>query len=356
MPPKLPADALPHVTDAHLLDLARSLVLKSPNLDILRPEQIGEYPVLVQLIEQQLKKYDAARKLMLPDLSFVGNQTVGIFSDYSGEGSGSYHAYSFLVCAWNAVGLFQEQAKELRKTYSLGDKEIEFKDLRMGSMRNALPSYLSLLDKYVPGFLFTLVVDKRLRSLFGPSARSTLKNLAKIVEDEGLGRRAGDDAEKLLRIVHTSAYLAALLGREGQKLFWMTDHDAICANQVLHEQALALLQRAVGIYSKYQFALIGGARPFEEKSTDFLDLLSAADLTAGAIGQYMSNRDSMGAEEATVKDGGEQVLLWLGHDGLALKKFSLVMRPGDNGIIHSGTIEFTPLEFPPDAAFVPVQV
>jgi hypothetical protein len=40
-------------------------------------------------IETELKKREAAGLLLLPDLSALANSTVGIFSDYSGEGPGS---------------------------------------------------------------------------------------------------------------------------------------------------------------------------------------------------------------------------------------------------------------------------
>jgi hypothetical protein len=54
--------------------------------------------------------------------------------------------------------------------------------------------------------------------------------LVKLLEDMGLGGREPREVEKLLRIVHMVAYLIALLGVDGQKIFWMSDHDAICAN------------------------------------------------------------------------------------------------------------------------------
>ena len=44
---------------------------------------------MVVAIETELKKREAAGLLLLPDLSALANSTVGIFSDYSGEGPGS---------------------------------------------------------------------------------------------------------------------------------------------------------------------------------------------------------------------------------------------------------------------------
>ena len=47
---------------------------------------------------------------------------------------------------------------------------------------------------------------------------------------EGLGNWDLAVVEKLMRVVHMAAYLAAL-GADGQKIFWMSDHDSICANE-----------------------------------------------------------------------------------------------------------------------------
>jgi hypothetical protein len=45
---------------------------------------------------------------------------------------------------------------------------------------------------------------------------------------------------------------------------------------------------------------IGSARPFKERSTDCLDLLSAADIAAGPVGQHFTSRDMVGASNARI--------------------------------------------------------
>jgi hypothetical protein len=272
-----------------LIARARQLILHRPNLNVLKPEYDGQYSPLVVAIEAELKKRDAAGLLLLPDLSALANSTVAIFSDYSGESTGHYRTYSFLVCAWGSLDTFKGEMKKLRAQFGLRDKEIAFKDFRMAAMRNALPTYLGLLNGYVPGLLFTLVVDRRIASLFGPQERSTCVMLSQTLEKEGFGRLKPEVAEKALRIVHTAAFLTALLGHNGQKILWMSDHDAICADAKGHERLMAMFHSALGLYTGRQFGLIGGATPFKERSTEFLDLLSAADIVAGSIGQYFTN-------------------------------------------------------------------
>ena len=343
--------------DPDLITKARQLILHGPNLNVLKPESEGRYSPLVVAIEAELKKRDAAGLLLLPDLSALANTTVGIFSDYGGEDNSNNHlTYSFLICAFGSLDVFWERMKDLRTNSGLGTKEIEFKDFGMGVVRNALSAYLELLNGYVPGLLFTLVVDKRISSLFGPQKRSTRAFLSQHLEAKGVGKFKPPIAEKAFRVVHTAAFLTALLGHEDQKIFWMSDHDAICPNLSAHNRLLALFQNVLGLYAERRFGLIGGALPFNERSTNYLDLLSATDIVAGSIGQYFTSRDKIGEENAQVKEGAEKLLMWLGHDGLALKKLSIQLCLGDDGAIRFGTIEFTPKQIPDATTFLPIHL
>lgn len=159
--------------DAVTVARARLVTLRAPNLNVLLPENRAEMPGIAHFLEGGFKARDKEDKLLLPDLSALSNTTVGIFSDYAGESAGQYLTYSFLVCAFGTLGPFQQQMAALRKKADLGQKEIAFKDFGMGQLRRMLPSYLRLIDQYVLGLVFTLVVDKSISSLFGPPSCDT---------------------------------------------------------------------------------------------------------------------------------------------------------------------------------------
>ncbi|SRR5579862_747644 len=342
--------------DPELIAKARELILHRPNLNVLRAPQDGHYSPLVEVIEAELKRREAVGKLLLPDLSALSNRTIGIYSDYAGESVGNYHTYSFLLCAWGSLEFFRREMRAIRTKFAMGTKEIEFKDFGMALIRNALPAYLEALNGYVPGLLFTLVVDKRIVSLFGPQDQATTRTLARMLEEKGFGTVTPRVAEKLLRVVHTSAFLTALLGHDGQKIFWMSDHDAICANSAMHNRLLALFHNALALYTTRRFGMIGGARPFEKRDTDYLDLLSATDVAAGAVSQYFTGRDNVGEKDVCVKEGAEKILLWLGQDALALKKLCVMICPGDDGTLMSGTVDFNPKEIPEAVTFLPTHL
>lgn len=342
--------------DPDVIARARQLILHDPNLNVLRPTTEGDYCALVQRIEADLKRRHAEGKLLLPDLSALSNRSVGLFSDYGGESRSKYLTYSFLVCAYNTLDSFFAQMKNIRSEFGLADKEIVFKHFGMGQLRRALPAYLAALSGYVPGFLLTLIIDKRVPSVFGPGDKSHRDTMVRQLEGFGFRDLKPKVAEKMLRVTHTLAYLTAALGHEGQKIFWMPDHDAICANPEMLHQLLKLLANGLGLYSSKSFELVGGALPFAERDTNHLDLLSAADVTAGALAQYFTDCDIVGEQDARVKEGAEQVLLWLGNDGLALKKLCLLMRLGDDGTLVSGPVDFTPKVVREGFTYLPLEL
>jgi hypothetical protein len=122
--------------DPRLIERARVVTLRSPDLNVLRDENRAELPGLAHFLEQGFKARHAEGKLLLPDLSALANRTVGIFSDYGGEDSTSrFFTYSFLVCAFGSLDPFKQQMATLRAKSGIGGKEIAFKDFRWGPLR-----------------------------------------------------------------------------------------------------------------------------------------------------------------------------------------------------------------------------
>jgi hypothetical protein len=74
---------------------ANQLAMKNVPLPLLRRDPLStRYSALIESIEHLLLESHRQRKLILPELSAFNNRSLGIFSDYSGEGSGRYFVYS----------------------------------------------------------------------------------------------------------------------------------------------------------------------------------------------------------------------------------------------------------------------
>jgi len=340
---------------SRLIEFANQLALKRPDLNLLRDHPRAEYPVLTESLECLLKERDAQRKLVLPNLAAFNNDAIGIFSDYSGENSGNYMTYSVLVCGYNFISAFSDKMKVIRERYGLAQKEIGFKSFGMGQVQASLRDFLAAADT-LPGFLCTMAVDKRISTLFGPHDKPQHERLAQILEEYGLGGRKPREVEKLLRIVHISAFLAALLTHDGQKIFWMSDNDSICANLEQHHSMLKLFERVLPIYARpgVSFPLLGGALPFQPRSVEMNDLLSIADVHAGSVAQYLTKSDAENKEEIVLKAGAEKVLCSLAGDGVGLKKATFLLRLNPQGALERGQVEVSLVKPPSDATFIPI--
>lgn len=336
--------------------LANIITLKRPEIRLLDPSLSDQYVALVRNMEALLISSQDARKLMLPNLSAFSNETVAVFSDYAGEGSGDYYTYSFLLCAWNLQEFFQREMAIIRARFGLGTKEIAFKYFRNGQVKAALPDYLRELNNKLPGFVFTLVVDKRIRSVIHQNDKDGPKALSRHLSENNLGNWHAQTAEKLMRIVHASAFLAALLSKDGQKIFWMTDNDDICPNEETHRCLIKLFYQILGMYAqgKKNYPMIGGARPFAERDTKTMDLLSVADVTASSIEHYLTRLRRSADGNILVKEGADEVLKWLAFDGIALKKFNMIIKLDENDSIQIGNLVFNAVEHPEGSVAVPI--
>ena len=341
-----------------LCELANALIWRNPNVEVLRPKFRGQYSMLAETLQEKLLARRSRKRLVLPNLQAFGNETVALFTDFSGEHKEArFRTYSTMICGWNMSDLFLERVKTVRRKYKLWDKEIAFKDFSMGQLSRALPEYLNALD-LLPGFLFSLAIDKRIGSVFGPSNKDTERWITEVLESEGFGGRKPAVNEKLLRVIHIVAFLIGLFTRDGQNVFWMTDNDAISETEGMHTNMLSLLQRVLTLYIKdnVQFPILGGAVPFADGDLNTRDMLSATDVVAGSLSQYLTQRASVPPREIQVKDGCDRVLQWLGHDGIGLKKMNVVMRKTTHKQVESVTIEFQIQQHPTGVTVLPVYV
>ena len=318
-----------------VIKLANSLVWKDPSFDVLHHEYQNYYPYWAASLLESLRKLHQQHELLLPDLRACGNRTVALFSDYGGEHKGSrFYTYSFLVTPLDLTAHFKRAMARIRQQYGLAETEIAFKKFKDGRIRAVLPDYLKALNNHLPGLLFTLVVDKRIKSLFGVESKEDRQTVLRQLEAAGFTTRKPDVLEKLFRIVHVAAFLAGFLGHDRQKIFWMSDNDAISEGQQRATETLSLFARVLETYTRtgVSFDLVGGGITFAERHTDTLDLLSAADIVCGALADYLTKHQDIADADIMVKVGSDRVLQWMPLDGIGLRKLMLVIRPDQDGI------------------------
>ncbi|MBW3245631.1 hypothetical protein KUV57_23640 [Epibacterium sp. DP7N7-1] len=203
--------------------------------------------------------------------------------------------------------------------------------------------------------LFTLVVDKRVGSVFVKSSSEANDNVVSQLANSGFGKRKPKVAEKLLRVVHTSAYLTGWLSGEDQKIFWMSDNDEIVPNKERTHQTLELFQSVLPIYSRHSYGVIGYTTPSEMDDTRRLkDFLSVTDLVAGAVEGYLTRRKK--DELTELKPEAESILAWLDCHGLGLKKHTMLIEPDGDDYLKCSELRFKPEARPDSTVRIPIAV
>ena len=332
---------------ASVTEYANRLIRKDVPIPLLTDGT--DFPFISHALEQHFLRLKEANDLRLPDLS-LGNETVAIFSDYGGDHDTSKcRTYSFLFANYDAIGPFRDAMTEIRIRHGLADphKEIAFKDLGYEPLRRSLDDYLRTLNNLVPGFLLTVIVDKDVATLFSDSPTNAL-------EQAGLGTWPRKEAERLLRIIHILTYLATLLAKSGQKLFWMTDDDSIVANLTRKGQVAELFGRLLHHYSNNEYPTIGIATPFSEASY-LRDLLSATDLIAGSLEHYYSRLKTDASSK--VRDDANKILVWMGYEGVSLRRDAIRIRRSPDDVANRAnvaTVKFVPTEEATNVVAVPI--
>lgn len=203
-------------------------------------------------------------------------QSIIVASDYSGEHPGAaYQTMSFLLADRGACADWQPLRQEFRLHYLHDGRRISYKSLNDRVRRRALPAFFQMAN-CLPGLLASFVIPSRINTLFdtsgGRESCELLSGLSPSVE------------EKLLRVVHLLALLIAGFSRQGQNILWVTDSDAIAANNARSKTLADIVATVTSNCINHDlghFRLATSANDKGDRSLE--DLLSIPDLAAGAL-------------------------------------------------------------------------
>lgn len=276
------------------------------------------------------------RYLQMP--SFHGAQAIGILSDYGGShDEARFDTYTFLFADFGALHTFDESVKAIRdRTRLPRTREISFKALREGHVTAVIPDVLRAADM-IPGLLFTLAVEKCVGSIVScePDAPAQIQAQLKSLGFQSWSNR--QDAERLVRVLHSVAYWLSLLGKAGMKTLWMSDNDAIHGRSDSPEDFPNAYARVLPLFDAPEFSILGTAKSFEVNiEQPFLhEAVSITDLVAGAVSAYLTEMRGVAQSERrhpVIAD----ILTLLGHQSPFLKKFTFVVQQEPDGTVATG--------------------
>lgn len=272
-------------------------------------------------------------------------ETILVASDYGkdpgGQSGSGFSHHTFLVVDWEAAGFWLEKRSRLRASNEWkGVGRFEFKRLNKASVARRLPAFLDL-SNYLPGVVVSVVVPTELRDVLGTGC------LAKQISDIGHSSYKPHIAEKLIRAVMLPFPWIALHGNPGNKIFWVSDEDAITKDP----QSLGTMwANSMSFCFDKQLvspglAIVGSSSAkdlFQDDGKLMADLLSVPDLFGAAVTELLD------WPERGVKQTTKVVLRWAasGNDR-TLRKYVLRIESGDIEL-GLGALKFAFLDLMPE--------
>jgi hypothetical protein len=207
-------------------------------------------------------------------------RTLLLVADFGGHHQKQhFDTYTFLILdlAKNREWLAQQHS--FRNAILQSRRRMSFKALNDGMRRRALVPFMQAAAR-IEGCLAQFAISKVGGSLFTGASEDERGT-------ELLKRWKPNVRERLLRVLHLSAFLLSGLSAPGQDVLWIIDEDDIAANVPMLTDLTELFARVLSSYSSHMLGHIrcGTTATAGDSRLVLEDLAAIADLTTGALGE-----------------------------------------------------------------------
>ena len=128
---------------------------------------------------------------------------------------------------------------------------------------------------------------------------------------------------------------------EAYNVLWMCDNDETSDRPDQFRSLVDITSRMMGQSSQTAPKSFHYCHPFEERSFEFLDILSLTDYAAGTVNELLSRKHVDEAGTLGVKAGSHHIAHWLSRQGVGLRKSVLKIVPNSNGNFQGSRIQLT---------------
>lgn len=282
---------------------------------------------------ENIKGAEARYSGLLPDLR--RGWTILVGSDYSGHGGPAYYeALSFVFVCLEECGVWERLRTELRRRLLPDGRRMSYKQLRDRKRRRALVPFLQAANT-LPGMLATVLIDKRIKSIFRDRGR-ILPARVGLTDCSRWDTRV---LERVLRTVHLISFFIAGLSAPGQDLLWVTDQDEIAPNEPRMRELLDIFVNIGSHYLKHDLRCLRiGTTASDTGKRDVEDLVSVADLAAGAVSRVMTEYRRHGGVPTgdllvplpkSVPLKARNIMDWFSDDCQPLRRLVYAIEPTD---------------------------
>ena len=218
----------------------------------------------------------------MPELA---GDPIYVATDIGGEHKGSgYTVYTALFASLPGSSEWEVRRRRVRSQFMADGRRMAFKRLNDNMRRRALEPFLDAAG-WIDGLVLSLAFEKGFRPFLGPmEGHETWRS--------HLGLEEHWPAKKLDRLLISTNLVAMLiggLGGEGQDICWISDQDALFANDAYSQDVLRAMGAISTLYVQHEPGELWiGTTAIDPGDRVEEDLASVADLVAAALGEIIS--------------------------------------------------------------------
>jgi hypothetical protein len=224
------------------------------------------------------QSFDQAAKAHPGDFPAVQprGKTFLLGGDFGGAHQGQqFETYAFIGLDLERNERWMQAQRHFRHATMRNKRRMSFKAMNDKHRRDALMPFLDCAD-LIEGWLVVFAVSRVGGSLFAEGADKATR--------EALPIWKPSVQERLLRILHLSAFLLSGLSAQGQNVLWIVDQDEIAANTDQLTQLAATMNIVASNLIRHGLGhLRCGTTQSDGGSLELEDLVSICDLAAGAV-------------------------------------------------------------------------
>lgn len=205
-----------------------------------------------------------------------------VASDYGGTHDTSlYETFSVLYLDMQASSDWEARRRAVRQRFLPDGRRMAFKNLNDRKRQDALVPFLDAAN-HISGILLTLVVRKCIQNLCS-NEELFAHSKQQLGLDTGLKYVS---FERMLRIVNLVTMLYGGLSKQGQSIYWISDEDALFANERRTQDLKKFLDRWSSHYVSHSLGELGvGTTTIDEGDRIDEDLNALPDLMSGAVSE-----------------------------------------------------------------------
>jgi hypothetical protein len=257
----------------------------------------------LQSVSDAVLRYEISSPGRLPYLG--SSNTLLVASDYSGGNASPYRVYAFVTTAVDALGPWRVSMAELRSRLLPQQRRLSFKRLRDSNRKRALLPFLHAANK-LPAFLLVIAISREIGSLLDAAGGGESNLFTPIAHWKK------STQEELFRVLCFVSLLIGGLSRPAQNALWISDEDAILANEArMKEISQLFLGLASNIVQHPMGHLRWTTTRYDAGDNNLEDLAAIPDLVAGAMLDFLQRDGALSTRMIQLDERSSPIMWWL---------------------------------------------